>query len=94
MVVPEATMYKDHCLVPGEYQIRCAWQVSPVDPKAQALPVDVGSDEELRLRVPGPDRRHVAAPRGGDLRPRQQVPQVEVPPDLGLPGLVGSLRVA
>lgn len=61
MPMPEAAVYKQNRTVLGKYQIRLSWQLPVVQPIAEPSPVQQLADQQLKLCVGAPDRRHVPA---------------------------------
>lgn len=61
MPMPEAAVYKQNRTELGKYQIRLSWKLPVVQPIAEPSPVQQMADQQLRLCVGAPDRRHVPA---------------------------------
>lgn len=65
MVVPETAMYPDQRMMFWEDQIRFAGKVPALKPEAEAACMQSLADDQLRLGIPPPDCRHIAASGGG-----------------------------
>jgi hypothetical protein len=66
MLVPEASMNKNHSAPSGKNQIRLSWQILPVQPVTVTHSVYKPADHHLRLGIAALDTPHVfgAALRG------------------------------
>jgi len=62
--MPEASVYFDNCLVPGQHKIRATRKALNVESKSQARTVQIAADETFRNGVLAADSRHHPASGG------------------------------
>lgn len=58
--MPEAAMYKDHTVVPGQDKIRCSGKLPVMDSKSIAERVDKSAYDHFRLCIGAPYRCHAS----------------------------------
>jgi hypothetical protein len=70
VLMPEAAVHEDRQAVPGQNDVRLAWEIFSVQAKSQPSSVQRSSHGDLWPRVRGADARHLPATNGINLNHR------------------------